>query len=176
MINWGAGLILGENSIDDEHHILIDLINMLYRHVTGADEDSGDGNPQRGGSSGWLLLYLLGSLFEYVDYHFSNEERKMKIYEYPQEYQEKHKAEHRAFTSKVKDLHERLLKSNKKEGGDSEVEQSLDMELLNYLSDWLSHHILHVDRWLAQWLNTHQPVHDVPLNDVDEDTSVMTST
>jgi hemerythrin len=69
-----------------------------------------------------------------VIFHFKSEESWMELYHYPD--MNKHKLEHEGAIQKVNKL---ILDYER-------GQQTVDIELLKFLSDWLQNHILQVDR------------------------------
>ena len=88
----------------------------------------------RGAQDREVVGSVLKELQQYVVYHFKTEESLMKMYNYPD--LNKHTLEHEGAIQKVNKLvldYERDL-------------QTVDIELLKFLSDWIQNHILQVDR------------------------------
>lgn len=119
---WTDAMVLGIDSIDDQHHWLVDAINTLY------DELNGPGGPCRD-----VIGHILESLMDYTMNHFLLEEELFQRFGYPETVA--HKTEHDGFTHKAMGLLTRF------EGGDS-----VNAEVLDFLKDWLTQHILKVDR------------------------------
>jgi hemerythrin len=97
------------------------ITNILFDTMQGAQDRNVVGS-------------VLKELQQYVVYHFKTEESLMKMYNYPN--MNKHTLEHEDAIQKVNKLvldYERGL-------------QTVDIELLKFLSDWLQNHILQVDR------------------------------
>jgi hemerythrin len=81
-----------------------------------------------------VVGFVLKELQQYVVYHFKAEESLMKMYNYPN--MNAHKQEHEGAIKRVNKLvldYERGL-------------QTVDIELLKFLSDWIQNHILQIDR------------------------------
>jgi hemerythrin len=77
---------------------------------------------------------VLKELQQYVIFHFKSEESWMEMYNYPD--MNKHKLEHQEAIQKVNKF---VLEYER-------GQQTVDIELLKFLSDWLQNHILQADR------------------------------
>jgi hemerythrin len=119
-ITWNDSLSVGVKQFDDEHKELISLVNRLNQAL------------QIGGKQK-AMEDILGSLARYTEIHFRHEEYYMKLYDYPA--MPAHRKEHDDLTSQVIDFSERL-KTGK---------ASFSIELLIFLRDWLTKHILGSD-------------------------------
>jgi hemerythrin-like metal-binding protein len=120
-IRWSEELSVEIGSIDSQHKKLIDLINSFYESVNK-------------GLAKEKMLELIKALKDYTQYHFSNEERYMKQYGYPDF--ENHKKEHQQFIDTVLNFEERY-KSGK---------LLLSLEVTNFIKDWVTNHILGTDK------------------------------
>lgn len=69
-----------------------------------------------------------------------------------EDYVKKHLLEHETFTTKIRNMQREYVKNHS---------TSLDIELLNYLIDWLVKHINFTDRKLAEFVNHHPPDDEV---------------
>ena len=114
---WSDSLTVGIPLVDDDHKLLIDLINQLH--------DSVDGNEEHG-----TLGTVLNVLLEYTEYHFLREETVMDVCGYPD--LSTHRAEHDALTARVREIETRYR---------SDKEASLGGETLRFLKYWLNGHI-----------------------------------
>jgi hemerythrin-like metal-binding protein len=86
---------------------------------------------------------MLRKLAEYTRDHFSAEERMMEAAKYPG--LPGHRTKHRDLTKQVEEY---VAKFERGEG-------SLNLQLLNFLRDWLTNHIQKVDSEYGPWLNEH---------------------
>lgn len=120
-INWQDDFSVNIREIDDQHKILIEMINSLYEALLA--------NKARD-----LQRQTVTRMVDYAARHFSLEEKYMKQFSYAG-YQ-RHKEEHDRFTAKGHELQERMDK----------VGFVLTIEILNFLRDWLRDHILKVDK------------------------------
>jgi hemerythrin len=129
MFAWKNDYSIGHREIDAQHQRLFELANDLHSAMT-----LGKGKA--------AMSATLGNLIEYTKIHFASEERLMQANHYP-EYAE-HKAAHDALTAQVAEL------QNDFEAGRG----GLTVGLLQFLKDWLQHHIGGTDRKIADFLNS----------------------
>ncbi|MEW6527066.1 MAG: bacteriohemerythrin [Spirochaetota bacterium] len=120
-IEWGEHLSVGVTVFDNEHKQLISLVNKLNHALLS-------------GSAKKTMEEILQNLVNYTKIHFKHEEDYMVLYDYP-EY-EKHKKEHNALTDQVMDFYTRY----------QEGKTVFSLELMNFLKDWLTNHILISDK------------------------------
>jgi hemerythrin len=119
-IKWYKRYELGIEELDEHHRHLIDLLNMVYDGLKcGAERDE--------------LGAVLDELANYAIYHFAAEEHGMEVHKFPDS--SYHIEEHEKFRIRIKgfqkDFHEGKL--------------NLSVELVQFLYNWLMHHILNVD-------------------------------
>lgn len=124
IVEWEERFNLGIEAIDRDHRHLLELLNRSYNAVI-LDRNINE------------LRYIFHDLLEYADRHFSAEEVMMRRYGYGGT--EAHMAEHEAFRVRVGELLDRLLAP----------EFVFDVELVNFLEEWLLNHIQRVDREYA---------------------------
>jgi hemerythrin len=120
-ITWDETLSVKINSIDLQHKKLIDLINSFYENL---DKNS---NKEK-------ILTLIRALKDYTLFHFSSEEKYMKLAGYPDF--EKHRIEHQKFVATVQDFEDRY------EHG----KLLLSIEITGFIKEWITKHIKGVDR------------------------------
>ena len=77
---------------------------------------------------------IIEELEEYTDYHFSTEEKYFYRYRFPET--KEHMLKHVNFTDKIKTFKEDYKQNN----------TSLTFQVVNFLKDWLNHHILVEDQ------------------------------
>jgi hemerythrin len=119
---------VGVKEIDDQHKRLIDLANLL--------------NDQMGAGKGRAVLdKVFNELVSYTQGHFATEERLMAQHGFSQS--DRHKEEHRKLVATVADL------KKKHDGGDN----VLTAQVMTFLRDWLTKHILNTDKTLGRELN-----------------------
>ena len=118
---WGPKLSIGISEIDQQHKVLVDLINRLYRAMK---QESGHR----------IIVDILSELAEYTEYHFGFEEKQFHKYGYPE--REEHIKIHRDLVAQVLAFKDQL----------SSGKVTVSMDLMNFLVEWLQGHILKVDR------------------------------
>jgi hemerythrin-like metal-binding protein len=127
LLAWSESLSVDIRLIDDQHRQLVHLINRLFRAM-----QTGSGRQE--------TAAVLNELVEYTVYHFNAEEELFSRHGYPEEIP--HKNAHKQLVAQV------LAFQQKFKSGDSE----LDMELLQFLKDWLVQHIMKTDKRYAGFL------------------------
>lgn len=121
LMPWSSALELGIAKIDEQHRWLVDRVNALH-------DELGKPAPSR-----QTLGDILESLVDYTMNHFIVEEDIFKRHGYPQT--DAHLGEHNEFTGKIIVLLDQF--HDGAEVGD---------ETMALLKDWLTHHILIVDK------------------------------
>jgi len=126
---WGDNFSVNVTQIDEQHKKLVGMLNDLYDAMKEGKGKNAAGN-------------VLSGLVQYVATHFATEEKLMKEHAYP-EYL-KHKMEHDALTKQALNLQKQFLEDN----------PVLTVELMKFLQDWLSNHILGTDKKCGTYLNS----------------------
>jgi hemerythrin len=129
LMEWSDNLSVKVTQIDEQHKKLVGMLNDLH-----------DAMKQGKGSD--VTGKILDGLIEYVATHFANEEKIMKDNAYP-EYL-KHKKEHDALTNQALELQKQFQNGK----------PVLTVELMKFLKDWLSNHILGTDKKYGPYLNS----------------------
>lgn len=129
-MEWTSDYTVGVTDIDEEHKKLIALINELHDAV-----EAGSGHN--------ILVKILEGLILYVSYHFSHEEGLYIRAGFPD--YEQHKKEHERLTARVMDLQSKF---------NTAPDDNLAHEVLDFLKNWLYHHILISDRQFGVYINT----------------------
>jgi hemerythrin len=124
---WSESMSVGLPLIDNDHKALIHLVNRLHEAVSAGDTYD-------------VLDDLLNRLVDYIDIHFTREERVMDACAYPQTID--HKEEHAAFVDYIRSLREQFT---------ADSAAGLAGDLTEYLKDWLNHHILIQDMAYRQY-------------------------
>ncbi len=127
LISWSNMLSTGISEQDTQHKKLIDLINQL--------NDS-----MQAGKSTEVLGKVLSELVNYTVYHFGYEEKLMAQHKY--EDTPAHKAEHTKFVQTAGDLKKKFDSGN----------AVISVEIMNFLRDWLTNHIMKTDKKMGQAL------------------------
>lgn len=121
LIEWSNDLSVNIQEIDEQHKILVALLNKLYASIITSDDQT-------------VIHEVLTELTQYTIIHFAVEESLMRIFHYP-DYKE-HKQQHAELTQQVIDL------KNKVTSGKTQI----SMETLDFLRQWLTRHIMGEDR------------------------------
>lgn len=125
-IDWNDSFAVKIDQFDDHHRHLINLLNKTYENAVRQLEKE-------------KLGLVLVELIDYAKYHFRAEEVWLKEHDYPKLTQ--HCAEHHYFINRVQEMCEDYNKGN----------TALAQELLSFMKNWLSNHILGTDRDYAQF-------------------------
>ena len=132
LIAWSDAKFSVKNpTIDSQHQRLVEMINELNEAM--ASRKGFDTTNK-----------VLEKAVAYTVYHFQTEEELMEKFAYPG--RAAHKAQHEAFKTKVAALQRDF----------SEHDASVPRELLSYLREWLTQHIVTVDRELGTFLMDHE--------------------
>ena len=126
-IEWSDELSVGIQEIDEQHQILVNLINMLYEAIIKQTEAQEVGT-------------ILAELSQYTVIHFAVEESLMRIFDYPN--YEEHKKNHQKLTTQVFELQNKFKYS----------QESISVEVLHFLRHWLTDHIMGEDKKYAPYL------------------------
>lgn len=126
---WSSELEVGISEIDEQHRWLVDLTNKLHdAFQAGADQEA--------------IGEILEGLMDYTMNHFIVEEELFDRLGYPET--DSHKKYHNRFTEQVMSLIDRH------ESGDVVGSEALDL-----LKDWLTHHIMKVDKAYVEHFRAH---------------------
>ena len=126
VLNWSNLLSVGVREIDEQHKVLVGLLNRLG----AADKNDAQ-----------VCTQVLTQLLEYVQHHFAFEERLMNEHAY---------ADAEAHVRAHRDLAAQVLRMAGQHGGTEAV--SIDA-LTVFLRQWLVGHIMNTDRRLGAALN-----------------------
>ena len=121
LIQWSKDLSVGIEEIDEQHKVLVNLLNQLHDAII-----------HQHGSE--VTKAILQELLEYTRVHFAVEESIMRILGYP-DYEE-HKRHHKQLLDEVRLLGEKVA------GG----KKAIGFELLHFLKVWLTKHIMEEDK------------------------------
>ena len=119
-IQWTEAMSVGHAEIDNDHRMLIDLINQLATAETGSDRASAE--------------FVIDELIQYTMLHFAREEELLERLGYP--HLTGHMAGHVELTRRVMALRERFVNG---------LSGRLATDILDFLSAWLTNHILQED-------------------------------
>ncbi len=119
-ITWSDELSVGIEEIDEQHKVLINLINKMHDaidHHHGSD----------------VVQEILAELADYTKIHFAVEESLMRILGYPG--YEEHKEIHDELLTHVIELKDKVASGR----------TAISFELMHFLKSWLSKHIMDED-------------------------------
>jgi len=122
----------------DEYSVQIPSIDAQHRNLFRIGAELNEA--MRTGQGKAVLSKTLDRLVQYTVVHFDTEERLMRQHGYPE--LAAHKAEHDALTTKVKEFQAEL------ESGRALI----TVQLLQFVRDWLDHHIQGSDQKYAPYL------------------------
>jgi len=126
LITWSDSMSVGIAEVDDQHKKLVAIVNALHDAMLK-------------GHARNVMGPLLDEVVDYTVYHFGTEERLFAEKGYPQA------AEH-------KQLHDDLTATAKKLRADVAAGRSIiSHEVMRFLRDWLSGHILSEDKKFGKW-------------------------
>lgn len=130
LIEWSSKYHIGLKEIDDQHKVLVDIINRLYASF-------GSNNNKK------EIKKNLKELVDYTVFHFGNEENYFKKFGYKDT--PGHIEQHKKFVGKIEKFADEF------EDGDSTV----SLDIINFLKDWLINHILKNDIRYVPFLKEH---------------------
>lgn len=124
---WSDRYSVGIKKIDDQHKVLVDILNELFEAMT-----------QKKGEQ--AIAKIIRNLVGYTRSHFSTEEMLLKQYAYPD--YDAHKKIHDEFVQKI-DKFQKDFQAGK---------LSLTTEMSSFLRNWLINHISGEDKKYASFL------------------------
>ncbi len=128
MILWNDSLSVNVAEIDGQHQRLVKMINELN-------------DAMRAGKSKEVLGNIVTGLTTYVGTHFATEEKYFAQFKYPET--DAHRKEHHDFTAQAGDFARKFQKG----------ELGLSIEVMDFLSDWLTKHIKGTDKKYSAFFN-----------------------
>ncbi|QPJ64855.1 MAG: bacteriohemerythrin [Candidatus Nitrohelix vancouverensis] len=128
-ILWDDKYKVGVEVVDSQHKQLFDLINELYKAFN-------EGHAQE------RITKVMDGLVKYTGYHFREEEALMEQAGYPD--LEAHKEKHRKLVAQVMNYQRQLNEGELDDGA-----------LLKFLKEWLSNHIMGVDKFYVSHMHRH---------------------
>lgn len=131
---WDDSLSVNIQSIDDQHKMLLNMINGYYEEIHKIHEGKSNTTLKE------LRIDLISKMKEYAIVHFRTEEEYFEKYDYPDFIE--HKREHDDFFAKVVDVEKRL----------EDGRLILTTELTDFLKDWLVDHIVGSDQKYSEFL------------------------
>jgi len=129
LMTWTDDLSVGIRLIDEQHKVLLGLINELHAGMRARKSDA-------------VLVGVVERLKEYTVKHFGQEEEYFDRYGYPET--KAHKELHAKLVQQVLDF-EAGLKSGK---------AKVTMDIMRFLKDWLVKHIMGTDKKYCAFLHS----------------------
>ncbi|MDR1888336.1 MAG: bacteriohemerythrin [Zoogloeaceae bacterium] len=140
---WSDEYSVGIDEIDEQHKTLFTLINRLHQAIM-----------HREGSA--ACVGILNELVDYTRIHFSLEQTLMRVGGYP-EY-EKHCGLHKALVDEVEALQQKIASG----------QAAISFELLQFLRNWLTRHILGEDMKYGMFFKQHGQLQQQNVDDWTE--------
>lgn len=129
-IEWKQEYSVFVREIDDQHKVLIGMLNELFEAMHMGDSKA-------------IVRPILEKMVAYAKTHFATEEKYFKQFDYPEVLA--HVSEHKEFIAHVNKFI-RDYKANK---------VGLSLDIMNFLKQWLASHILGSDKKYAAFFNQH---------------------
>jgi hemerythrin len=126
---WKPEYSVGHWEIDEQHRKLIAILNSLHEAMLSR-------------KTAQQLSITLNDLVQYTQRHFASEERIMRENQYPAI--AAHRKQHDQFTTQVLGFQAELAAGR----------AALSIEVMHFLKDWLSNHILNEDRAIGSYLRS----------------------
>ena len=130
LMTWSSKFSVGVIALDSQHTLLFGILNELHDAMMKGQAQAMTGP-------------LLRKLADYTRTHFTAEEGMMATARYPG--LNEHRVKHRGLMKQVEEYVGRFDRG----------EISLNIQLLNFLRDWLNNHILKEAHQYGPWLNEH---------------------
>ena len=125
---WNNTFSVGVASIDEQHKILINMINDFYDNLKNRSNNEN-------------ISILINEMKNYAQFHFALEEKYMTQFNYPEVVL--HKEQHDYFDNKVEELEEKFNKDT----------LIISFEITSFLKEWLKNHILVEDKKYTVFFN-----------------------
>ena len=123
---WSDAMSVGIAEIDDQHKMLVDILNRLFHAVVQRESHE-------------ITIEILDTLVDYTKTHFGLEEKLLQDAGYDPAEFVAHQREHHAFIEKISSAANKHLVEGK----------SVSFEIINFLKHWLQDHILVTDKKYA---------------------------
>ena len=130
LMNWENKYSVGVAAMDAQHQKWFGILNRLHEAMLAGQGEE-------------LQRSILSEMAAYTNTYFLQEEPMLKMRGYPE--LAEHREKHVAFTRKVQALEAKVLAGS----------SVLTVEVMDFLRDWLSQHILSVDTKYGAWLKAH---------------------
>jgi hemerythrin len=129
LVTWDNRYLTGIKVVDDQHKELVNMTNKLYQGCLAGDE-----------AARIFFMKAVHDTVNYVNYHFSAEEKIMEHVNYPAVAE--HKRLHQEFVRQI------LMDVKSFEGGKKFVPNLF----VRYLRDWIFAHIAVEDKKYAEYI------------------------
>lgn len=127
-LQWTPEMSVGVASLDDDHKFMLALLNDLEEGIAA-------------GGAHETVTAVLDALLDYTDYHFEREEAMMRAAGYPDV--DTHAHTHWVLKTQVTHIRERFVAS---------PGSIHDREVLAFLRNWLTSHIMGRDKLYAPFV------------------------
>lgn len=128
ILQWTPELSVGVESLDADHRQIIRLINQLDDAI-------------KSGEPGATVRHVLDALLDYADYHFAREETLMQVSGYPDA--DAHIRCHKTLAFQVTNIRDHYVRN---------PESIHEREVLAFLKNWLTAHIMGRDKLYAPFM------------------------
>jgi hemerythrin-like metal-binding protein len=128
-IDWENIYSIGIDEIDDQHMMLLELLDKAYLLKLQGDNQQ-------------ALSQLVYELMDYAHYHFSTEEKLMVKHNYHKI--DDHISEHLDFTSNVLSFEKGVVDCN----------NNVSKDVFEFIENWLFDHILTVDSEMGRFIRS----------------------
>lgn len=128
ILEWKDSYSVGVKALDEQHMKLLSHLNTIYQLFDDPSQKE-------------RLDELLSELEEYATTHFKSEEELFEKYHFHS--LEQHAKEHRMYEQKVTEFRARL----------NSPDEKITVDMLEFLADWLTGHILGSDQDYRRYLN-----------------------
>jgi len=129
LITWSNTFSCGIKIIDDQHKELVDMVNEMFKHVTGSEKEEYD-----------YLSKVINKIVSYIKIHFATEEKIMMAAKYSG-YAE-HKKVHEGFIHAVAEAFNGFISGKR---------LSL-FTFTKFLKNWVFSHIAVMDKHYFEYL------------------------
>ena len=132
---WKESYKIGVEEVDKQHKELFKRLNSFIKTVRN-DEDDKETKREK-------VAETLEFMGDYVDEHFSDEEKLQKKYDYPD--CEKHHEIHEKFKAEIREFAE--------EFSENEYDEEFVMDFSGRLLTWLINHVADTDQKIGKHIN-----------------------
>jgi hemerythrin-like metal-binding protein len=133
LMPWNTSFSVNIKTLDAQHTRLVGMLNALSDAVRRNEADA-------------MLALLLDGLLRYTEAHFAEEEALMAKHNFPGLIA--HRADHEALTSRVQEFRREFAAGNRE----------IATDLLQFMREWLTEHILKTDQGYSAYLRSHGEV------------------